>query len=173
LKAAEKYLFRAFPCVVFNLYSILSSQWHSIVACLFLFILPKSLLLFVFIFFLRYNSVGFLAVQTLSLYFQTPQMVLVCGQYLWHSMWTLLISSTFFLTWLFIQVRPGISSYKVPLVAGCSFIKPTCSGYCPFSAIQNRHNLREPKRHFYCRFTMLYYASEILKFLCLPCFSLT
>lgn len=138
-----------------------------------LFILPKGLLLFVFICFARYNSVGFLAVQTLSLYFLTSQMFSVCEQYIWHSVWTLLISSTFFLTWLFIQVIPGIPSYNVPLVAGCSFVKATCPIYCPFSAPQNRHNLWELKCPFYCHFTMLYYANAILKFQCLPCFSLT
>lgn len=67
-----------------------------------LFILPKGLLLFVLICFARYNSVGFLAVQTLSLYFLTSQMFSVCEQYIWHSVWTLLISSTFFLV-----IHPG------------------------------------------------------------------
>lgn len=97
------------------------------------------------------------------------------------SLWTLPLASTYglclfsvplFLTPLFTQVRLGISSYNVPLVAGCSFVKATCSIYCPLSKLQNRHNLREIKCHFYWRFTILYYVSAILKFLCLPCFSL-
>lgn len=57
-------------------------------------------------------------------------------------------------------------------VSGCSFLKATCSFYCPFSVLQNRHNSREFKCHFYCHFTMLYYVSAILKFPCLPFFSL-
>lgn len=97
-------------------------------------------------------------VQTLSLDFLTSQMFLACGLYFCHSVWTQLISSTLF--------------YKVLLGCWLQLRKSYLFSLQSFSVLQNRHNSKEFKCHFYCHFTMLYYVSAILKFPCLPFFSL-
>lgn len=105
LETMAKCLFNAFPYLVFSFCSTVAQH----IPCLFSLCCWGAILSICFISFAKPNSVGFLTVQTLSLYFLTSQVLLVCGRYFWCSSWTLLISSTFFSTWLFVQVRPGIS----------------------------------------------------------------
>lgn len=132
LKTMAKCLFNAFPYLVFSFCSTVAQH----IPCLFSLCCWGAILSICFISFAKPNSVGFLTVQTLSLYFLTSQVLLVCGRYFWCPSWTLLISSPSFRHGYLFKL--GLESLKGP--AGCTFVKAACSIYWPFSVLQNRHN---------------------------------